>query len=280
MKALISKNKYLITLVIVSLVLCGANYAPGTILSGWDTLHPEFNFWDYFSRIFFGVWQQHQGLGALATQAHASEIARMFVYFPMSIFIPENLLRYSYFFLTLILGPVGTYLFLKHIVFKKDDFQNEIVSFCGGLFYLLNLAILQQFYVPFEMFATHFASLGFTFLFALKYIEEKSRKYLILYSITAFLSASIAHTSTLWFAFFGIFSIFLLAYSFVKRDKSIFKSSLFLLVLTIVINSFWLLPNIYFILTEASAISQAKITSLFSRKLLRKMRLMEQFLIY
>jgi hypothetical protein len=264
MKTLINKNKYPIALIIISLILCAANYQPGTILSGWDTLHPEFNFWDYFSRIIFGVWQQHQGLGALATQAHASEIARMFIYFPMSIFLPENLLRYSYFFLTLILGPLGTYLFLKHIVFKENSFQNQIASFSGGLFYLLNLAILQQFYVPFEMFATHFASLGFIFLFALKYIEEKSRKYLILYSVTIFLSASMAHTSTLWFAFFGIFSLFLLLYSFVKKNKAIFKTSISLLILTIVINSFWLLPNIYFLLTEGSLISQAKITSLFS----------------
>jgi hypothetical protein len=171
----------IVILLIVSVFLCAANYTPGTILSGWDTLHPEFNFWDYFSRIFFGVWQQHQGLGALATQAHASEIARMFIYFPLSIFLPENFLRYAYFFLTLILGPLGAYLFLKQIVFKEDNFQNQIVSFGGGLFYLLNLAILQQFYVPFEMFATHFASLGFIFLFSLKYLESKSRKYLILY---------------------------------------------------------------------------------------------------
>jgi hypothetical protein len=73
-----------------------------------------------------------------------------------------------------------------------------------------------------------------------------------------------AHTSTLWFAFFGIFSLFLLLYSIARKDRSIFKSTIFLLILTIVINSFWLLPNIYFLIAEGNLISQAKITSLFS----------------
>jgi len=261
----ILKNYWpIIFLLFVSLFLCFQNYTPGTWLSGWDTLHPEFNFGEYFSRIFFGAWQQHQGLGSLATQAHASEIPRMFIYFPMSLFLPENTLRYAYFFITLILGPIGLYLLLKLSFFKEDTFQNKVVSFCGGLFYLLNLAILQHYYVPFEMFATHFASLPFIFLFALKFIEENSKKYLIFYCLTIFMSASIAHTATLWFVFFALFVLFILSFALLNRNKKILKNTLILLFLTLFINFFWLLPNIYFIISEGQLINQAKITSLFS----------------
>ena len=91
--------------------LCWQNYQPGTWLSGWDTLHPEFNFSLYFQRI-FTVWQSHQGLGAPPSQAHAAEIPRMFVYYPLSFILPTSFLRYSYFFLTLILGPLGVYYFI------------------------------------------------------------------------------------------------------------------------------------------------------------------------
>ena len=74
------KNHVLgIVLVIICLYICYANYTPNTFLTGWDTLHPEFNYRIYLSRILDGVWQEHQSLGAVATQAHASEIPRVLV---------------------------------------------------------------------------------------------------------------------------------------------------------------------------------------------------------
>src|SRR3990167_1893925 len=148
MKNRVYKNRFLIALIAICITLALANYQPGTILSGWDSLHPEFNFLNYFKRIFFGVWQEHQGLGALATQAHPSEIARMFIYYPLSFLMPDSLLRYSYFFLTIILGPLGTYFFIREKVFRQRHLSAEICSFFGGLFYLLNLGTLQHFYVP------------------------------------------------------------------------------------------------------------------------------------
>ena len=109
----IKDNSLVWLLVIACLFLATRNYQPGTWLSGWDTLHPEFNFSLYFTRIFSGVWQEHQGLGAVASQAHPAEIVRMLIYYPFSFFLPQSLLRYGYFFLALILGPLGIYCFLE-----------------------------------------------------------------------------------------------------------------------------------------------------------------------
>ena len=56
----------IVGLSLISLILCITNYIPGTFLSGWDTLHPEFNFGLNFERTIFGVFRIEQGLGAVA----------------------------------------------------------------------------------------------------------------------------------------------------------------------------------------------------------------------
>ena len=83
------KNFFPVFIALITLFLCAVNYKAGTILSGWDTLHPEFNFTLYFKRIFFGVWQEHQGLGAVASQAHPAEMVRMLLYWPLSFVVPD-----------------------------------------------------------------------------------------------------------------------------------------------------------------------------------------------
>lgn len=266
-KNFILKNKFAVSLILISVIVCSANYQPGTILSGWDTLHPEFNFPQYFRRIFFGVWQEHQGLGTLATQAHASEIARMFIYYPLSFVLPDSLLRYSYFFLTIILGPLGTYFFIKQKVLRGNNLKTETSAFLGGLFYLLNLGTLQHFYVPFEMFAIHFASLPWLLFFAIDYFENKSIKSLLIFSLAAFLSAPMAHTSTLWFAFLGALSLFLFSYCLLRKDfKNDIKKLFVVMGIFLLINAFWLLPNLYFLINEGDIVSNSKIHSLFSEE--------------
>ncbi|HSA83871.1 MAG TPA: hypothetical protein VLF20_03210 [Patescibacteria group bacterium] len=139
---------FLVLLISITVILCYQNYTPHTILSGWDTLHPEFNFSQYLSRI-TSVWQEHQGLGAPPSQAHASEIPRMLIYAVLTFLFPFDFVRYSYVFLMIIMGPVGVYLFLRYL-FAKEEIKPLIAktsSFLGGLFYLLNLGTMQHFIV-------------------------------------------------------------------------------------------------------------------------------------
>ncbi len=72
-------------LVLITLSIARRNYTPGTFLSGWDTLHPEFNFGLYLKRVFWGVWREHQGIGAVASQAHAAELTRIPILFLLSL---------------------------------------------------------------------------------------------------------------------------------------------------------------------------------------------------
>lgn len=261
-------KEHLLAFLLVGIVvfISFQNYTPGTFLSGWDTLHPEFNFSLYFKRILFSVWQEHQGLGAVVPQAHAAELPRIILYYISSLFLPNSFLRYGYFFLTLISGSLGVYSFLRFVIFKNFiGWRGEFSAFSGGLLYLLNLGTLQHYYVPLEMFATHFATLPWLFLFATKFIEQRGMKSLILFSIITVLSTSMAHTPTLFFAyFFGLvlYIVGLMVFSYGVK----FRQVLIILITTLLLNSFWLLPNLYFIANHGQEVADSKIHTQFSEK--------------
>src|SRR5579864_8417312 len=102
------KKQYpIFILIFISLLLCSVNYTPGTFLSGWDTLHPEFNFGLNLQRVLFGVFRTEQGLGAVAGHSHMVELIRIIILYLFHFFMPLNFLRYSYIFLNLLVGPVG-----------------------------------------------------------------------------------------------------------------------------------------------------------------------------
>lgn len=252
-----------VLLVLVSLFLGVRNYSPGTYLTGWDTLHPEFNFSAYWERIIGGAWQEHQGLGTVASQAHAAEIPRVVILQFFDLFFTQAQLRYAYMFLMLVLGPLGVYLFLTELFGEKGGLSKLLAAFIGASFYLLNLNTLQQFYVPLEMFPTHFAYIGWLFYFSLKVLKGDRRSLLWL-AIASFFSAPQAHTSTLFMAFFLSLFVFLTFYSLQGEFLLKAKRSFAVLVVILLTNAFWLGPNIYFIVTNAKEVSESKIHSMFS----------------
>lgn len=257
-------NILIFLLVLIAMVLSYQNYTPGTYLSGWDTLHPEFNFGEYFKRI-LSVWQPHQGLGAPPSQGHAAELPRMIIYWLSSLFLPEHFLRYGYFFLCLILGPVGVYFFLKEGLksFAGDSLFKNVAAYCGGLLYLLNLATLQHYQVPLEMFATHYASLGWIFYLTIRYLREGGKKLLFSFALIIFLAAPMAHTPTLFYIFLGVFSAFLLLFALFSYRKYLLKA-IGLILLIVVLNLYWILPNIYYVKNYGASVVSSKIHSQFS----------------
>ncbi len=252
-------NIWPLMLVAVTVLLCTLNYAPDTWLSGWDTLHPEFNFSLNFQRVIDGVWRQEQGLGALAGHAHLSELPRILFLWISSFVFPVNFLRYFFFFVCLVLGPLGVYFYLKKNNFKK------IPSFLGGLFYLLNLGTLQHFFAPFEMFAVLYAFLPWLVLFAGRFLNEGNKKYLLFFALLTFASSSMAYASVLWFAYFGFLILFIFTNIFLIKGK-FWKRGLVLIVVTLILNFYWLLPNLYFLIFSAGNVTEAKTNLMFSER--------------
>lgn len=240
---------YLLLLIGITLFLCYKNYTPNTFLSGWDTLHPEFNLSQYWNRI-TSMWQPHQGLGAPPSQAHASEIPRMVIVGFFTLIFPLSFVRYAYVFLMMLLGPVGIYLLIQYLLttHQSHPTQNRsavsISAFLGALFYLLNIGTVQTFIAPLEMFVTKFGYLGFLYLFTLKYLDSGRKRYLLFFSIASLLSSAMAHTATLWYVYFAglasyIFVLSLFHHKYIKR-------SCIILSLALILNLFWILPNLYY----------------------------------
>lgn len=255
-------------LIFITLVLALLNYTPGTYLTGWDTLHPEFNFPLNFSRLFFGVWRTDQGLGALAGHSHMADLPRVFLLWVSHFVLPQSFLRYSYIFFCLILGPLGFYFLIKQL-FLESRIKN-LVSFLSSLFYLFNLSTLQQFYVPFEMFPTQWAFLPWIILYTLKFLIKPSRRHLLLFSVFTLFAAPQAYAAHLWYPFFGCYSLFLILITISKGIK--IKLAAILLVFTLFLNSFWLLPNLFYVATSASIPKNSQTNRLHSQEFLIRNR--------
>lgn len=258
----IKRNIYPILLTLLCLVICYLNYKPNTFLTGWDTLHPELNFPLNFSRLINGVWRYEQGLGAIAGHSHMADLPRVFLLWLFHFIFPINFLRYAYIFLCFILGPLGIYYLIRYL-FKKDS-----IAFVIAIFYIFNLSTVQQFYVPFEMFPTQWAFLPFIILYSLKYLQTNHKKYLLLYSLFTLFAAPQAYAAHLWYAFFAVYLVFLFLHFLLKRNKRIFNLILF----TLALNAFWLLPNIYYIFSSSSIPKNTKVNRLYSQEYLLQNR--------
>jgi len=250
-------------LVLIASFIAFKNYSFGTSLIGWDSLHPEFNFSLNFFRSLFGVWREEQGLGALAAHSHMADLPRIFILWISSFLVQKELLRYLYVFLCLVLGPLGIYFFLGEIFKNRSNYK--VTSFLGGLFYLLNLIILQHSFVVFEMFLVCFAFLPWLFLFAVRFLEKGEKKNLILFSLITLLSSPMAYAATLFYVYLISLFVFVFFYSLLKKKWFLsFKRGFVLVLITILLNPYWIAPNVYSVLNQSEVISASKINTLFS----------------
>ncbi|RLC31442.1 hypothetical protein DRH13_03045, partial [Candidatus Woesebacteria bacterium] len=247
-------------------IISWKNYEPGTILSGWDALHPEFNFGLAFKQGISGVWREIQGVGSLAAHSHMADLPRIFLLWISSFILPIYFLRYFYFFLCLVTGPLGVYYFLKYSFERESSsFTTSIASFLGAIYFLLNLGTLQFFYVPFEMFATQYAFLPWLFLLALKFVREKKTTILCLFVVISIFASPMGYAATLFYPYLLSLALFLSGYWLLsKNKKEISKRSLTILIAVLVTNVYWIFPNIYSVINQAGIITSSRINTLFS----------------
>lgn len=223
------------------------NYTPNTYLTGWDNLHPEFNFKLNIERSLNAVWQEYQGVGVLGGMAHAADLLRQLFLWGVSIFLPTNLIRYFWTFLMLFIGPLGVYFLVRNLLDRKSS----SAAFAASIFYLCNLATVQYFFVPFETFTSFFGFLPWLIFFAHSYLNGK--KSLLGYALISILAIPAFYVQTL----FVVYVILLSCLVFIN-----FRKSVWLFLTTFLVNSFWLLPIIYFTLINGSVPTNSKINSI------------------
>lgn len=261
MKRLLSLTPIFAILGLITIIIV-TNYVPGTILTGGDNLHPEFNFLLNIKRSFFGVWQEYQGLGLLAAMGHASDFFRLLFLYFLSLFMPTESIRYFWTFLTLLIGGIGSYYLVLKVLQEKAEGSHEVkqkaVALSGAFFYILNLVTLQQYYTAFEVFTSHFAFLPWLLLTALNYFKHPSTKNLALSGIVLLLAAGGAYVPTLFVVYLLAVGILMLSSIHGKKIKGHLRSIFKFLGMVFVINSFWILPFAYFTITNSSVIINAK----------------------
>ena len=250
------------------------NFHPGTILTGGDNLHPEFDFGLNIKRSIFAVWQEYQSLGLLGGMGHASDLVRQIFLWILSLVFPMESLRYIWTFLSLFIGGVGTYYLISHVLLylhspintiqenQPKDLQSnsKIIAFIGSLFYILNLSTIQAYYAPYEVFSSHFASLPWLLLSTIIFFTKPNHKNLFLFALILLLSTPAAYVPTL-------FVVYLLATTILglcilpKTKKSLLTATKYYFVVFL-INAFWLLPFLYFTFTNSGVNVDAKINQI------------------
>lgn len=268
--------KYLLTqkvlfpvlIALIGAIIAFANYSPNTFLTGWDTLHPEFNFPLAFERVINSVWRADQGLGAVAIQSHMAELPRIFLLWILSFVFPIESLRYITMLTPLIIGPLGVYFLVKNLLRNKR--YSYFASFLASLSYLMSLGTVQHFVVPLEMFAVHFAFLPWAFLFVSKFFETGSKKFLALFTLNTLFLIPQAHTATLLYVY--ILSLLAVAGTFIALNfnkKNVVRGVLLVLI-TILINAYIIFPNIFAAKNHGQEVQNSRINRFFSQEAFAK----------
>lgn len=251
---------YLLLITLLVVIIAITNYQPGTLLTGGDNLHPEFNPLLSIKRSLFAVWQEYQGVGLLGGMGHAADLVRQVFVLILSLFIPLENIRYTTTFIYLFTGVFGTYFLLRKILRPFSP----VFPLVGAAFYLLNLATVQAFYVPFEAFEAHFAFLPWLFWGTVHYFQNPSGKSALLLGAILLLATPAAYVPTLFLVFILstiVLVPFLLPGS-ALRIKFLRAGKFYLIIF--IINAFWLLSFLYFAATSSSVVTEAKINQMSS----------------
>lgn len=262
-------SKFWPILILISLggFVAWKNVVPGTYLTGWDNLHPEFDFnTNIIDRGINGVWQYYQGLGVPSGNAHVADLPRQIVLWVASWVVPQNLIRYGYHLTAWLVGGIGLYyLLFKMLTSEVGYHKKQVVALVGSIFYLFNLGTLQNFYAPYESFSHFYLMLPWLLYVFLSYLRIGGKKDLLWLLIVNLLAVPMSYIPTIFIVYtsvIGCVGLGELIKSRLKSWKRVFIGGLMILV----VNSFWLLPFGHFVMNNAQGVVEAKINRMFTQE--------------
>ncbi|MBI2023655.1 hypothetical protein HYT01_03790 [Candidatus Giovannonibacteria bacterium] len=248
------KNANTIALVLFHVVFLGIvvmNFPVGKFFIGWDALSPEFNFWINFKRALFPFWQENYGLGLLGGHGFTATLPHTIITFLLSQFLPLWAIRSVFTFLCLYLGGLGMYILTRKLLGKIDNSFLPYTALLASLFYMLNLGTLQMFYVQLEAFIVHFAGLPWLFLSAWNMLEHPSRRHILIFAAITFFASVQGFIPSLFISYATALGIFLIVYLLHARSQQASKRAGLVVLITFIINLYWLLPLAYFQFTRS-----------------------------
>ncbi len=262
-----TKLMFPLLILVIWVLIVITNFTPNTWLTGWDNQHFEFDLSLNLERLLSAPWAEYQGLGAPGSHSHAADLPRLVIVWILTVLLPNNLIRYSYIYLSLLIGALGIYYLISSTLLKhQKKSSRRLAAFAAAIFYMLNLGTMQHFIVPFEMFQTQFALLPWLVIFLVKYLEKPTYKNLLIFAFLTLFAAPMAYASMLWIAYFFALLIFLCVEVVITRDKTTFKNALMIIITTLTINSFWLFPTMYYVVKHSEYVPEAKTNRIFSEE--------------
>lgn len=254
---------YVSLLIFISLILFSVNYKPGTFLVGWDVVMPELNFKANFWRNITSVWQSYRGLGVEDGMAYAANLVHTVFLYIFSFFLPLNVLRYFFHIFVHFLGGLGMYFLLNK--FNK----RPILAFIGALFYMFNLATIQMFFAPLEVFSIHFSALPLLTITSLNVFQQPSKKNILILFLVNLLVTPQGFVPTIFIAYLVLISSIMVV-KLLKYGKGKIKEILLIFGIVFVVNSFWIVPFVHSAINQGSIIKNAKINQISSEEIFEK----------
>ncbi len=256
MRHMLKQNRslaiHILILFLVFAVIIATNFPFGTWYTGWDNLHPEFNFGLNIKRALSSVWQSYQGTGTYGGHGYAATLPHTLILSFFSIFIPDQYLRSTFTFLMLFLGSLGVFFLTQKMLAKENNNLKPTAGLFAGLFYLLNFATVQNFYIQLEAFIVHYASLPWLFYVLILFLEKKTKNYALLFFAVSFFASVQGFIPPLFVVYMLILGIFLAFYIGTRPTFARIKLALICIVITIFANAYWLFPVIHYSATNTS----------------------------
>jgi len=233
----------IIFIAVIGISIYLTNLSGNFWFTGWDNLHPEFNFAANIKRSLFSSWQEYQGLGLPAGNGHATEFFRELLLFIISLIVPLQTIRKIYALLMILAGPFGVFFLLKNVFLKDFDHKISLISsFFGAVFYLLHIATVQIFYLPYEAFMTHYGLMPWMIYSVYRYAYKTDRKNLFFLIVIHLLGTAQFYIPPLFIVYGFLLGVILI--SLIKKVS--WQKILTIILLVLLCNLFWILPFLYY----------------------------------
>lgn len=249
---------YIASLILLEITLFFTNYQIGTYLIGWDNIMPEFNLSLNFWRAVTGLWQEYRGLGLVDGMAHAANLLHTVYIWILSTFLPQSVLRYSYIHLTHLIGGIAFFFLAKKII------NNEKAAFLGSIFYMFNLGVIQMYFAPLEVFATHFSTLPILALLIYKALHQPNKKHFAFLFFAVVLTTPQSFVPTVFIASCVLFFFLLVTHYLSHRGG---KNIFFVILILLFGNGFWLFPYLYSAIYTPQIIANSRINKFSSEEI-------------
>lgn len=233
------------------------NFPRSEYFTGWDALHPEFNLSANWQRALTAGWQEQYGVGALGGHGFAALLPHVITIWLIS-WLPMWSIRPVFLLGCYMLGGIGMLLFLRALLIpltKQWRLGNYLpwVSGVGGLYYLLNLSTIQQFYVPLEAFVVQFALWPWCWLMILKILKQLTWRRLAGLALICLVGSMQGFIPSLFVAFMLGLAVYLLVWWWGESfRKSELKKVGAIYSTVILVNLYWLLPFGYYVFNNQS----------------------------